>query len=173
MTSDETSKGTGRTRKNKNADEPTAKIIPIKGFRPQPASNQPRLDLPLHFTMTPEQIHKNILSECHMFMTSDSSLINPECVTKQVKFENPENYCWLTISEAVVEDECNEEMDLFSLVVLEIKIGKVYLFAEFGEQSNDYQQSIEERDWQRGEEALMKIAPLLGFCVKRGLIVED
>lgn len=169
---DNINKGNSENSQKENATKHDCKIIDFKLRNKISCHTQPEFDKPLSFSLSPNQIHRCILYECGSFMTLRESLINPEIMTKQIRAGNDENYCWLVANDW---NELNEEhpfgMDCCSSVVLEIKIGDAYLFAEYGRYRNDYHITLENDDWRRGEEAFIKIAAILGIRVTRGLVI--
>lgn len=153
--------GPVRTPTKKQDSKQQAKVIPLARSTEGTKPEQPSYDTPLVFSLTPNEIFKNILYDCSTFTTSAYSLVTPEAITKEVKFENQGNYCRLVMVEGLDDyDDC------IILVVLELKVGPVFLYAEY---SSGLEATVD-FDWHRGEEALMKIAPLIGIKVERGLV---
>lgn len=146
--------------------------LDVSSIESNPFSTHPPLDKPLPFFLTPYQIYSCILHDGKSLTTSYTSFIDPEMVFKEIKAVNGDNYVWL-----VSRDLCESYLDPTELifrwdVVLEIKIEDVYLNSQYGRYRKNYHDCMESYDWQRGEEAFIKMAALIGVKVGRGLVVE-
>lgn len=119
---------------DESADERIKRPNVKKSKRPV----QPPYDKTLQFCLSPNQIFRCILYNAEMFTSSWDSFLEHKYVYQQIKAENGDNYCWLAQSECWQESnkESNKSNDnngnLITECNLEIKIGKTYLYAEFG-----------------------------------------
>jgi hypothetical protein len=157
---------------NESAPKSDCKVIRLKGIGKCEKRDQPPFDVPLMFTLTPKQISDTILYYCNSFTTSTESLISPGLIDKQIKAEKDENYCWLVFMSWMETNENEpEESCLCTNLILEIKIGHVYLIADFGSTYKAYYRTIDEGDWRRGETAFIKAAALIGVRAEYELTI--
>ena len=141
-------------------------------FRDKPV--QPSYDEPLQLELSPIMIYRCFLFDCDRFQTTDHSIIHEENmnICNEHFIANGDNYVRLFRAEWIEDDETEDELEReMEAYMLEIKIGKVFLYADFGTTSaTEYKQTCQDDMERRAENAFIIMAGLLGVRVGRGLI---
>ena len=133
-------------------------------------------DKPLKLELSPKMIYECFLSDSDISMTSCKSMMDPKKMDVSNKYfvAKGNNYACLFHADWIEGDETDDVGErAMEAHMLEIKIGKVFIFAEFGTTpATEYNQTYQEGMKLRAENAFIALAGLIGIRVSRGLVWE-